>query len=192
MQNPVDINFENLPDREIAERLYKNYGCKLAHYAIKSWQFDEDEAWDILYDTLYGFINSYADQTFASEKQVGTLVWKIFKNKLRDKLRQKKRKEKFSIDDHDSLDAVWLQHSEPFWTQENVENPILTELENLLDDLNDWERQLLLCRANNIPYKVVEEMTGKKENSLKVYYQRLKKKISKELEKNINIKEGRK
>lgn len=188
MQNRVDIKFENLSDREIAERLYKNYGCKLVHYAIKSWQFDEDEAWDILYDTLYGFINSYAAQSFASDKQVGALVWKIFKNKLRDRLRQKKRKENLLIDDHDSLESVWLQHSEASGTQENVENPMLIELGDLLDDLNDWERQLLICRANNIPYKVLEEMTGKKEDSLKVYYQRLKKRISEKLKKSINIK----
>jgi DNA-directed RNA polymerase specialized sigma24 family protein len=119
---------------------------------------------------------------------VGALVWKIFKNKLRDRLRQKKRKENLSIDDHDSLETVWLRHSEVSWTQKNVENPILTELENLLDDLNDWERQLLICRANNIPYKVVEEMTGKKADSLKVYYQRLKKKISEKLKKSIDMK----
>jgi hypothetical protein len=67
--NSVNIRFDSLSDRQIAERLYKAYGFKLVHYAIKSWQFDEDEAWDMLYDTLYGFIHSYTDQEFASENK---------------------------------------------------------------------------------------------------------------------------
>ena len=62
MENPMDTNFGNLSDREIAECLYKAYGANLVRYAIKSWQQDEDDAWEILYDTLYGFINSYSAQ----------------------------------------------------------------------------------------------------------------------------------
>ncbi|NIM85056.1 MAG: hypothetical protein GTN82_43040 [Candidatus Aminicenantes bacterium] len=194
----MDIDFRNSSDRDIAERLYKAYGCKLVHYAIKSWQFDEDEAWNMLYDTFYGFIHSYAEQEFASERQVGTLILKIFKNKLRDKLRQNKRREKdyqeesysgaFLNSSHDSLETVCPQLADTIWEQENKKNPILIELEGLLDDLNDWERQLLICRVNNIPYKVVEEMTGKKKDFLKVHYQRLKERFAKKLEKSLTIK----
>jgi DNA-directed RNA polymerase specialized sigma24 family protein len=193
----VNINFAGLSDRDIAEHLYKEYGCKLVNYAINSWQFNEDEAWDVLYDTLYGFIKSYANQMFASEKQVGALVWKIFKNKLRDKLRREKRKENgyqevsftgdFMIDNPDSLGEVRPHISDAMLMRENKENPILTKFETLLDGLKDWERQLLICRANDIPYKVVEEMTGKKKDFLKVHYPRLKKRITEILEKNFNI-----
>lgn len=196
--NLVDIRFESLSDREIAERLYKAYGSKLVHYAVKSWQFDEDEAWDMLYDTLYGFIHSYADQQLSSEKQIGTLVWKIFKNKLLDKLRQKKRREKnyqevsfsedFLISSHDSLETLCPHLVDIMLEQENKKNPILTKLENFLDELNDWERQLLICRANNIPYKVVEEMTGKKKDFLKVYYKRLKDRFAKKFKKSLTLK----
>jgi DNA-directed RNA polymerase specialized sigma24 family protein len=126
------------------------------------------------------------------------LVWKIFKNKLRDKLRQKKRREKdyqeesysedFLISSHDSLEPLCPQLVDTMLEQENKKNPILTKLESFLDDLNDWERQLLICRANNIPYKVVEEMTGKKKDFLKVYYKRLKDRFAKKFKKSLTIK----
>lgn len=38
----MDINFGNLSDRDIAERLYKAYGCKFFHYAITSWQLNQE------------------------------------------------------------------------------------------------------------------------------------------------------
>jgi RNA polymerase sigma factor (sigma-70 family) len=192
MDKPMDINFGNLSDREIAERLYKAYGVNLVRYAIKSWQQDEDDAWEILYDTLYGFINSYSSQTFDSEKRIGALVWKIFRNKLRDKIRQEKRRKNFSIDGLDSLETVLLEGS-TVSDESNIENPILSELDSVLEDLNDWERQLLLCRANNFPYKVIEELTGRKKDFLKVHYQRLKKRISEKLEGNsiFNVGEGK-
>ncbi|UCH92581.1 MAG: sigma-70 family RNA polymerase sigma factor [Candidatus Aminicenantes bacterium] len=189
MVNPMDINFGNLSDREIAESLYKAYGVNLVRYAIKSWQQDEDDAWEILYDTLYGFINSYSAQTFDSEQQVGALVWKIFRNKLRDKLRKKKRQGNFLSDELDSLEAILLESSASCDVHTD-ENPILSELDSVLEELNDWERQLLLCRANDFPYKVIEELTGRKKDFLKVHYQRLKKRISEKLEGNPNFKEG--
>ncbi len=189
MDKPMDINFGNLSDREIAECLYKAYGVNLVRYAIKSWQQDEDDAWEILYDTLYGFINLYSTQTFDSEKQVGALVWKIFRNKLRDKLRQKKRQGNFSINGLDSLEAVLLESS-TVRDESTDENPILSELDSVMEDLNDWERQLLLCRANDFPYRVIEELTGRKKDFLKVHYQRLKKRISEKLAGNPISKEG--
>jgi RNA polymerase sigma factor (sigma-70 family) len=189
MENPMDINFVNLSDREVAERLYKVYGANLVRYAIRSWQQDEDDAWDILYETLYGFINSYSTQTFDSEKQVGALVWKIFRNKLRDKLRRKKRQGVFLIEGLDSLEAIVPEESASRNEQAD-ENPFLPELEAVLEDLDDWERQLLLCRANDFPYKVIEELTGYKKDYLKVHYQRLKKRIADKLEENPNFKQG--
>ena len=189
MKNPMDINFANLSDREIAERLYKAYGINLVRYAIKSWQQDEDDAWEILYDTLYGFINSYSTQTFNSEKHLSAMVWKIFRNKLRDQLRRKKRRGHVFIDGLDSVEAVLLESSTSH-DEHRDENPILSRLDSALQDLRDWERQLLLCRANDFPYKVIEELTGQKKDFLKVHYQRLIKRISERLEGNPNFIEG--
>lgn len=87
----TNITFEGLSDRDIAERLFKQYGARLFYYAMKSWDLSEDDIWEILYDTLYGFISSYSGDNFSSQKKIETLIWTIFKNKLRDKYRQKKR-----------------------------------------------------------------------------------------------------
>ena len=191
MDNPIDINFGNLSDREVAERLYRAFGANLVRYAIKSWKQDEDDAWAILYDTIYGFINSYSTRTFDSERQVSALVWKIFRNKLRDKLRREKKQENFSTENIDSLGGMW-QENNSSRDECTDDSPILSELEVILNDLNDWERQLLLCRANDLPYKIIEELTGRKKDFLKVHYQRLKKRIAEKLEGNPGLKKGRK
>lgn len=188
----MNVKFGDLSDREIAAHLYKTYGHKLIYYAVKSWHLDEDEVWEILYDTLYAFINAYAHHNFAVENQVGALLWTIFKNKLRDRLRQKKREEK-EYQEISWPDNLWYQFTDVSasgWPQENDTissqnggkyNSTVLKLEEILDRLKDWERQLLLCRANDIPYKFIEEMTGKGQDFLKVHYQRLKKRVAEKL-----------
>jgi len=183
MKNQVDINFGDMPDREIAEHVYRAYGANLVRYAIKSWRQSEDDAWEILYETLYGFINSYSRHKFESEKQVGALVWKIFRNKLRDKLRREKRLRQLSGNNCETMDIEVLENATPDIDIYD-ENPILSKLDSILQDLNDWERQLLICRANDFPYKIIEDLTGQNRNFLKVHYQRLKKRISEKLELN--------
>lgn len=199
----ININFEGLSDRDIAERLFKRYGTKLFYYAMKSWNLSEDEVWEILYDTLYGFINSYSGYKFPSDKQIEALVWTIFKNKLRDKYRQKKKMEKHYqemtcseeiltnniIGQADQDDYTWLGYSEKALLQEEEKNPMISKIEAILDNLKDWERQLVIGRANGIPYKQMEEIIGKKTDFLKVHYQRLKQRISKELKESIKRKE---
>jgi DNA-directed RNA polymerase specialized sigma24 family protein len=193
------IDFENLSDRDIAERLFTQYGNQLLNYGIKSWSLSEDEVWDILYDTIYSFINSYAEHNLSSAKRIEALVWTIFKNKLRDKYRQKKRIERHYQEvayseerlsgNTDMQESIWFKYSAQILIEEKSGDPILSKLETILDNLKDWERQLVICRANNIPYADIEEMTGKKADSLKVYYQRLKKRISQDLIENIDKKE---
>ncbi len=195
----MDLDFTTLSDREIAEKLFNQFGTQLFSYAMRSWKLNEDDIWEILYETLYRFINSYAGHSFSSEKQIESLIWKIFKNKLRDKYRQRKKIEEHyqevayyeeilannTTGQAEQDKSFWLNHSEQALIHENTENPILPELEAILDKLEDWERQLVISRANEIPYKQIEEMTGKKTDFLKVHYQRLKQRISKKLEESI-------
>ena len=115
------IDFENLSDHDIVERLFTQYGNQLLNYGIKSWSLNEDEVWDVLYDTIYSFINSYAGHNLSPAKQIEALVWTIFKNKLRDKYRQKKRIEKHyqevayaeeSLSDNtDRQESIWFKYS---------------------------------------------------------------------------------
>lgn len=196
----MDFNFADLSDRRIAEILFTHFGKRLFSYAMKSWNFNEDEVWDSLYNTIYTFIGSYADEAFSSEKQIESLIWIIFKNKLRDKYRHLKRigahykeaaiSEEILLSNTDSQSdsaSLWYQYSDHVLIEE-AENPILSNLESILENLEDWEGQLAIGRANNIPYKQIEEMTGKKAGFLKVHYQRLKERISTKLKENINNK----
>lgn len=188
----MDVDFSRFSDREIAHFLFERYGSQLYHYARKAWSLDEDDVWDVLYDSIYGFIRVYADRKFPSIADVEKLLWKIFKNRLRDRYRQKKRHEtqyrEISYEEagfstrEECSDHVSACNSERESTEENVENPALRHLETILESLEDWERQLLLCRANGIPYSDIAVMTGMKAESLKVYYHRLKNRISSELD----------
>jgi RNA polymerase sigma factor (sigma-70 family) len=187
----MDADFSTLSDREIADSLFEQFGERLYYYATKAWQLDEDEVWDVLYDSLYGFIKSYSDRKFASKTDVERLLWKIFKNRLRDKYRQKKRietqyrevpyEEALPGDAERFSDPLWSCNAEHETVEGSADSPVLLRLEAILDGLKDWERQLLLCRANHIPYADIAAMTGMKAESLKVYYQRLKNRISNEM-----------
>lgn len=191
----MNLDFSNLADREIAEQLFKQYGRQLFQYSLRSWNLDEDDIWDMLYSTLYSFINAYGNREFASEKQLAALIWKIFKNKLRDRYRQKREKEKhlkeIALSERDLISSAESSNHRPIGgnehnlTSASKMNLVLQELEIILDELQDWERQLVICRANNIPYKEIEALTGKKEKSLKVYYQRLKSRIAKDLKERV-------
>jgi DNA-directed RNA polymerase specialized sigma24 family protein len=55
-------------------------------------------------------------------------------------------------------------------------------LERALDELEDWERILLLQRACETPYKNISELTGKPEDQLKVYHKRVLSKLCRKLE----------
>jgi RNA polymerase sigma factor (sigma-70 family) len=186
----MDVDFSGLSDREIAQDLFELYGKKLYHYATKTWCMDEDEVWDALYISIYSFIKSYSNRKFSSRTDIEKLLWKIFKNRLRDRYRQKKRVESqyrevpydeaLSCADQ-GLDPARSYAPEHELVEESTESPVLQRLKTILEGLKDWERQLLLCRANNIAYSDIAVMTGMKVETLKVYYQRLKARIAKQL-----------
>lgn len=180
----MGISFKNKTDKEIAEYLYSRFCGKLFNYAISSWKLNEDEIWEILYETIYKFIDVYSCKDYEQEREIAVILWTIYKNKLRDAIRKNKRIQ-------EQYKEVFLNEKENYKiTNENIDNeiksnPLLAHLESILRELEDWERQLLLCRTNNFPYKEIEEITGKKSENLKVYYQRLKKKISEKMQKYI-------
>jgi RNA polymerase sigma factor (sigma-70 family) len=190
MEIRMDFDFSGMSDREIAQDLFELYGKKLYHYAAKTWSMDEDEAWDVLYDSIYGFMRAYSDRKFRSRADIENLLWKIFKNRLRDRYRRKKRLESQYREvpynearscAYEGLDPAGSYDPERELVEENTGSPVLQRLETILESLKDWERELLLCRANSIAYADIAVMTGMKVETLKVYYQRLKIRIAKEL-----------
>ena len=70
-------------------------------------------------------------------------------------------------------------NSEESYEQEREEVTLLNEI---LDDLEDWQRILMLMRAQDYSYAEIAKYTQKSEKNLKVYYGRLKKQIAKKME----------
>jgi RNA polymerase sigma factor (sigma-70 family) len=166
-------------DRESVRVLYERYGKKLFGYAQRKWKMGEDESWDLVYKTLYRVIETHSSYTFAGEEKFGTFVFTVFINYLRNFYRDRK-----------NLPVEITQLDEQFSEREQPENdttpsPAMQLLVSELDQLEDWERILLLMRSQDIPYSKIAGFTGRPEEQLKVYYQRLKKKLAMRLEEKL-------
>jgi len=62
--------------------VYNRYGKKLYAYAVTNWNVTEDEAWNLIYKTLYKVLDSYHKYEFASEEKFASFIFKIFINYL--------------------------------------------------------------------------------------------------------------
>ena len=62
-----------------------------------------------------------------------------------------------------------------------VESTKMKALNEVLEELEDWQRMLLLMRSDGQAYSDIAKFIDKPENQLKVYYQRLKEQLAKKL-----------
>lgn len=158
--------------------LYERYGKKLYGYAVHSWKLDEDDAWNIVYKTLYKILDTSADYTFESENKFSSFIFKVFINNLRQHYREtKKAKEKIEI-----IPGETELHGEAIaeeFPENNSEKMNLLKAE--LEKLEDWERILLLMRSQDMPYSEIAKYVNKPEGQLKVYYSRLKAALTKRI-----------
>lgn len=169
----------HLGKKEFIAELYNRYGKKLYAYAIRSWKLGEDDAWDMVYKTLYKVIDSYRQYTFESEEKFGAFVFRIFVNYLRNLYRDNKRvAEEFRLVD---IDDQSLANMPDPTVSKPVESPALKALNEVLQGLEDWQKILLLMRSEGRPYSEIAKYVDRPEEQLKVYYQRLKEQISKKL-----------
>lgn len=182
------------------ELLYNRYGRKLYSYGITKWNLDEDESWELVYQTLYKVVDSAGRYSFESEQKFGSFIFKIFINYLRNHYRDnKKQKENFEqvsfneteYDDYDTPGGVGREVKERLADasmreaeregEPEPESEGMTLLKDELEKMEDWQRMLLLMRSQNIPYEEISRHVGKPETQLKVYYQRLKERLMKRL-----------
>lgn len=159
-------------DKESIRVLYERYGKKLFGYARNKWKIGEDENWDLVYKTLYKVIDTHASYQFTSEAKFSAFVFTIFINYLRNFYRDKKNLPVEIIELDDSFSEQELPANEI--TASASMNFLVAEL----DQLEDWERILLLMRSQDVPYSEIAKYTSKPEDQLKVYYGRLKKKLA--------------
>ncbi len=159
-------------NKEAIAFLYNQYGKKLYGYAVSKWHMSEDEAWDMVYKTLYKIIEVADKYTFENEQKFVGFIFKVFINYLRMHYRDTKNKKIETVELSDKRMNV-----APKSTGSSPLTPQMKVLQEELDKLEDWQRILLLMRAQDMSYASIAAYVNKSEDQLKVYYMRLKKSI---------------
>ena len=159
-------------NNEVVKLLYEIYAKKLLAYTCKNYTIDKDDAWAIVYKTIYKIAEVGSNYTFENEQKKSAFIFKTHINFLRNYFRDNKSFEKNNRE---------VELHENFMEQEPESSPIqnipLTVLQLELEKLEDWQRILLLMRGQDMPYNKISEFVKKPENQLKVYYARLKKQL---------------
>lgn len=159
--------------------MYNRYGRRLYAYATMSWRLDEDDAWDMVYKTLYKVLETHNQYQFENEDKFASFVFKIFINFLRNHYRDhKKLSERFSVV---QIEDSELNNVPEIIEPESAVSIKMKALKEVLEGLEDWQRILLLMRSEGRPYSEIAPFVDKPEEQLKVYYQRLKQDINKKI-----------
>lgn len=175
---PHTFQLKHLSKKEFVAELYNRYGKKLYSYAIVNWKVSEDDAWDLIYKTLYKVLDSFRNYTFENEGKFASFIFRIFINYLRNHYRDHKHDD--AVLQPESLDQASIQNKSENNTT-SPENPNVILLNEALDEMEDWQKILLLMRSNGSPYAEIAQYISKPEEQLKVYYQRLKDQLTKKL-----------
>ena len=149
---------------------------KLYGYAITQWKVSEDDAWDMVYKTLYKVIDSIDNYSFEDENRFVGFLFKVFTNYLRNHIRDTKGK---GILTDELMDNIELASSEGNSEENKKESPLMRCLKKALDTLEDWQRVLLLMKAQEFSYKDIAPYVNRPEKQLKVYNLRLRTSIAK-------------
>lgn len=156
------------------ECFYLRYGKQLFAYAVKNWKTDEDTAWDLIYKTFEKISKTIDRYSFTSEEKFASFTTMSFLNNLRNHYRDSKKQIDIVHEEDYKLHPVYQDDEDA----EEVESAKMKILKEELAKLQDWERMLLLLKAQQMPYSEIAKYVDKPENQLKVYYARLKKKIT--------------
>lgn len=162
---------------EVVKTLYEKYAKKLLAYTCKNYTISNDDAWAIVYKTIYKMAEVSDKYNFENEQKQSSFIFKTHINFLRNFYRDNKSFEQNHREVE--LSENYAAHDDQAQAKPNIQ---LTILQQELDKLEDWQRILLLMRGQDMPYSKIAEFVKKPENQLKVYYARLKK----ELHDNVN------
>lgn len=162
-------------DKQAIAWLYDRYGKKLYGYAVSKWQVSEDDAWDLVYKTLYKIMDVGDTYTFADENRFTGFVFKVFSNYLRNHYRDRKNK---TIATTELNDNHAKHHDAETDEEPEKQSPLMQCLQKVLQALEDWQRIVLLMRAQDFPYEHIATYVNKPPSQLKVYHLRLKKTVT--------------
>jgi len=167
-------------DEERVKQLFKVYGQQLFAYANSNWKVGEDASWDIVYKTIYKLSKVINTHHFEVEQQLKSFLFKMLINYLKNYLRDERTKK----GGHQEVD---LNDNIPSSAETKNVNPAIGKLNKALDELEEWQRILLLMRAQGFSYSEIAKYTDKPVKHLKVYYGRLKKQLEKKIMLNEKI-----
>ncbi|MCD6066968.1 MAG: hypothetical protein K0S33_1794 [Bacteroidetes bacterium] len=161
-------------DKKALQLIYDCYGKKLYGYAVSKWKLEEDEAWDVIYQTLYRTIDVIDKYTFADEKKFAGFIFTVFTNNLRNHYNKKKNTNTQTVELLDGHGSI-AQDPPATETETDKESIHMHCLQKGLADMDDWKRIVLLMRAQDHSYEEIANYVKKPVEQLKVYYMRLKK-----------------
>ena len=175
-------------NKETVALLYERYGKKLYGFAITKWNVNEDDSWELVYKTIYKVMNVGDQYTFADEGKFIGFLFRIFVNYLKNHYRDTKTK---GIVTTELLEKHEKQSSDRKETEEEKENasPLMRCLQKALALLDDWQKILLLMRAQDHSYEDISGYVNKPGDQLKVYHMRLKKVVTDKTNDCLNKKE---
>lgn len=161
-------------DSDAISLLYDRYGKKLYGYAVAKWKVSEDDSWELVYKTLYKVIQVAEQYKFENEDKFIAFLFKIFINLLRNHYRDTKSK---SIHTVELLETHEKLSSDRKASEDEKEelSPLMKCLQKVLHVLEDWQRIILLMRAQDHSYEDISKYVDKPSDQLKVYHMRLKK-----------------
>lgn len=157
-------------DKNAITLLYNTYGKKLYGFAIHKWNLDEDEAWDIVYKTLYKIITVIDNYSFETPSKFNGFIYKVFINNLRNHYHAKKN-------NAPKLVELEEKHGTVSEEKESEQKPMSAHMKCLklvLAQFEDWKRVLMLMKAQNFSYEEIATYVNKPADQLKVYYMRAK------------------
>lgn len=172
-------------DKKAVSLLYNRYGKKLYGYAVSKWHVGEDEAWEIIYKTLYKVIDVIDRYSFENESKFNGFVFQVFINNLRNHYQATKNKTIETVELEEKHGSE-IQEKEGHQDEQASANPYMNCLKKAMEQLEDWKRILLLMKAQNFSYVEIAQYVDKPEEQLKVYYLRAKQVLTDKINKCLN------
>ncbi len=172
-------------DKKAMTALYNHYGKKLYGFAVSKWNVSEDEAWELIYKTLYKIIEVIDRYTFENESKFNGFVYQVFINNLRNHYADKKSKYHETVTLEEKHGGLQVDRESD--TDEHLtDNLYMNCLKKTLEQFDDWKRILLLMKAQNFSYEEISKYVDKPAEQLKVYYLRAKQALTDKVNKCVS------
>jgi RNA polymerase sigma-70 factor (ECF subfamily) len=184
-QDILDLIAKNDPNGLTA--LYKEYGSKFYSYSVQRWHLTEDEAWEVVYQTLETLVLKLSNYQFESKIHFDNFLYKVLLNFIRQYFRKSRNSIEHGIlyvdmNEEEAINSTISKQINKstlvdYYRSETVENPTLIALNQSLNKLDPMEKDLLLLRAQNYTYDEIAKLLRVENNQLKVKHLRAKKKL---------------